>query len=170
MATIGNNDAARALGEKLKPKFKFIEIVLVVAVITGIALKVEYIDAYLPVFVMSCSALAVLYYLMGVMPAINSSKIEALITKIVFWGCAVAVTGLLFTVQNYPGTAMMLNLGTISLAGSTLYFLVKIQTDFVKANRNMVIRSIVLLLVCIGLISATKEQLYALHLNHSLLH
>ncbi|HTB07656.1 MAG TPA: hypothetical protein VK806_11955 [Bacteroidia bacterium] len=159
-----DNKKTTIIGEKLKSIFKPLEIIFVLAILTGVGLKVMGVSAYLPVLLISCSAIIIVYYMIGITPSSSATKLEAFITKLTFWGGSVAVTGILFCIQNYERAETMLAIGTITLAGVTLYLVVKIQSDFVKANRNMVIRSMILLLICIGLISTPKEQLIALHL------
>jgi hypothetical protein len=118
-------DLIRKIAQKLNPKFQIIEFVLVLLIIIITALKFLSSLYVNPILVMSIGLLSTLYFIMGfaIDDYLKENGMLVYLGKLSSWGLSFLVLGFLFTLNHFPNSTMMLNIGTLASILSLIFAL-----------------------------------------------
>ncbi len=155
-----NTEFIRKIAQKLSPKFPIIELFFVLFAVVITALKL-FSSLYVnPIFVMSTGLLSILYFFMGfaIDDNLKENGMLVFIGKFSGWGLSILLIGVSFTLNHFPNSATMLNLGTSASILSFVFalFIKKENEEISKFLRAIFIRN--LLYGSIGIVLILQQH------------
>lgn len=156
------NESTVRLVNWINPRLRSIELVLGLTALIGLGLKAQGIPFGGIILLLSLSSLGMAYFFnANSIPKEPIVAMEIFANKLTSYGSAVAVVGILFRLQNWPGFENMLIAGCAALS-------VSIVISFVKnTSRKDLFRSIVIIAVGAALFLTSKEKLVEMHILHN---
>jgi len=165
MINKNENENLAKLADKIKPKLITIEGILSLTTFIGLALKVSGISQGSILILLSLSAISLVYFL----SAYQSHEAETpamtkFLHKLLFWSASICSIGILFRLRSFAGYNTMLIVGRMSLSlGLIFNFFSKVELD-----RNILIKTIIILAVGISLYLTPSEKLKELKIINSI--
>ncbi|MCK4663565.1 MAG: hypothetical protein KAT68_11910 [Bacteroidales bacterium] len=148
------NEIAEKLAGKIHPIQIKLEIFLLLIFFIGLILIKVNIEIATLLINISLSTFSILYFIMAYWKACETNnKIQLFFNKLIHWSFSVAILGILFTVQRYPGASMMLQVGIYSM----IFGLIGILVQKIKYKKNEkligpnIIRALIILVVYSGI-------------------
>ena len=144
------NNLADKLAVKILPIMVKIEIVLIICFIIGLSLI--QVDSQISsiIITFSLSFFTLIYFMLGARDDHGTeNKIIIFLNKITYWSYSASVIGILFVIQMWPGSNIMLTAGASSIIMSTIVFLIlRVRTPKDgKINDSNLIRSFIIIVL-----------------------
>lgn len=155
---------------KLDPRFtnwivknlKKSEIISLIIVALGLILKSVSLPAGNILVTITLSFLAVLYFFIGYHDFRFSSKMESFLHKLLSYGWAISIIGILFIIQGWPGYEPMLTVGPFPLAVILIIIIYqrsKNAEEYSIIDSKVLLRTFVIVAVALSLRFTPKEML-----------
>lgn len=147
------NENIQNIASNLKTYQIKIELILLTFLIIGIIFKDSEIGINLTII--SLATLSTLYFLMAFRLKNSNDQIHTFINKVTYLSFCVVITGVLFTINHYPGSSIMLIIGlmAIIIALFGLLFLKYRKNTEIEDINSEIIRTIIISLLLAVLIT-----------------
>jgi len=138
----------------LAPNQSKFEMILSAIAAIALIMKMQHIQSMNFLLTISLSTLAVLFYISSfATPPEDFTIMDLFANKLLHWGSAIAIIGILFTIQNWKGSVQMIVAGSGAL-------LIGIVISFMKSeSRLSITKPTLILLLALALLFTPKEKL-----------
>jgi len=126
------------------------ELILILIVASGFCLKEFNIGAGSIIATFCLILFSMIYFFMAFRPVENKNKYDDFYLKTIGFSLSVAVIGIIYTLQKWPGASIILNLAIISLALAIVFSLA--ERMFIKKGSSVEKQDLIRLVVVLGII------------------
>lgn len=142
------------------------------AAILGIGIKMSQIPAGGMLVVLSLGTLSVFYFFEAYLPSgADTEPAEKNMNKLHAMGSSMGVTGILFALQNWPGSKVILLMGCVTVVLASLVFISALkrkgETNFL--GQKKIKRSLIIVLFAVALSVIPKQTLLDYHIHRPLI-
>lgn len=153
------SNIAQKLASKIEPFQLKIELVLISIIVIGILSKNSEIGRLL--LIIPFNFLSILYFIMAFRLKGTKDKTAIFLNQLIQLSFAIGMLGILFTIQYYPGAAIMMRISIIAMfVGLIFSFISKLKNNelqnFINAD---IIRIVIFTIVITSLITFGKSNL-----------
>jgi len=159
------NNIAQNIALKIRPFQIKIELVLFSFIIIGVVLKGSSIGNIL--LVVSFNTLCILYFIMAFRINKPATPTSIFLNRLIQLSFSVASLAILFTIQHYPGAAMMMRLSMVSMfIGFIFLVITKLKNKEQIIDPDIIRLVIFTLLVTVLITSGSFEEFQSKDINH----